>query len=316
MNIAPPTHLVSTGIYAISSHPIYLGFCLACAGFSFAFASAAGLWVITPLVSAGCLALVWGYERHDLLARFGPGYLAYRPLLALPAPATVPGQKPTLRDRLSIYLTVILPWLALYELTALIPVSSNAKTTFLPFEQHLPVLTWTELVYASAYLGTLLTPLLINRQDTLRRFALEGRWGTLIGIWCFIVFPFIAPAKPFPLNSFAGQLLNLERSMDPSWGNALPSFHGFWALLCASMLAKRSRLWACLGWTWALAIIISCLTTGMHSLLDMAGGIALFLLVRNLPWLYARMLKVSEHLTNSYHYWRIGPIRIISHAIW
>jgi protein-S-isoprenylcysteine O-methyltransferase Ste14 len=71
MNAAPPPRFVDRGIYRFLPHPIYVGFCVACAGVSIAVGSASGLWLITPLVVLGCTALVLGYERHDLQLRFG-----------------------------------------------------------------------------------------------------------------------------------------------------------------------------------------------------------------------------------------------------
>ena len=71
MNAFPPKNLVTQGIYAVLPHPIYLGFCLICLGFSLAFGSAAGLFLTTPLVILACSALVIGLERIQMKKRFG-----------------------------------------------------------------------------------------------------------------------------------------------------------------------------------------------------------------------------------------------------
>ena len=70
MNAFPPSRLVERGVYRYLSQPIYIGFVMVCAGTSIVAGSRAGLWVVTPLVAAGCAARVWGYERHDLRKRF------------------------------------------------------------------------------------------------------------------------------------------------------------------------------------------------------------------------------------------------------
>lgn len=313
MNVAPPPRFVSTGVYALSSHPIYLGFCLACLGVSLWFASAAGLWVICPLVVAGCFALVWGYERHDLLARFEGAYQRYEPLLSLPPAGDT---APTLKQRLGVYLVVLAPWLGLYELLALVPPSPHALSTALDFERDWPVWQWAELIYGSTYLGVLLVPLLVQPRTTLRRFAVDGLWGTAIGIFCFVVLPLTFAPRPFEPQSFAGHLLAFERQCDPAIVNACPSFHGFWALLVATTLAPRSRRWAIASWLWAIAVILSCVATAMHGVVDMLAALALFLLVRNLGDFYRMALHACEHLANSYRFWRVGPIRIINHAAW
>ena len=72
MNPWPPARFVARGVYALVAHPIYLGFTLACAGLSLVVGSAAGLWLVTPVVALSAAALVYGYEGIDLERRFGP----------------------------------------------------------------------------------------------------------------------------------------------------------------------------------------------------------------------------------------------------
>ena len=71
MNAYPPPRYVASGIYRFLPHPIYLGFVLACLGVSMACRSASGLWLVSPIVALGCTALVQGFEKHDLVRRFG-----------------------------------------------------------------------------------------------------------------------------------------------------------------------------------------------------------------------------------------------------
>lgn len=70
MNAYPPKHFVKSGLYAFIPHPIYTGFCAACCGLSIATGSPGGLWLVTPIVILGCIALVKGYEGPALRARF------------------------------------------------------------------------------------------------------------------------------------------------------------------------------------------------------------------------------------------------------
>ncbi len=71
MNAYPPKRFVQSGLYALIPHPIYAGFCAACLGLSLASGSSGGLWLVTPIVILGCIALVKGYEGPALRARFG-----------------------------------------------------------------------------------------------------------------------------------------------------------------------------------------------------------------------------------------------------
>ena len=76
MNAFPPKTLVTRGAYRFVAHPIYVGFSALCFGVAIATGSASGFWLVSPTVVLGSVALVLGYERHDLRARqwwFGVG---------------------------------------------------------------------------------------------------------------------------------------------------------------------------------------------------------------------------------------------------
>lgn len=72
MNAFPPPRLVTSGVFALVGHPLYLGATCVAAGLSLALGSAAGLWLVTPTLGLSTAALWWGYERQDLRARLGP----------------------------------------------------------------------------------------------------------------------------------------------------------------------------------------------------------------------------------------------------
>ncbi len=50
MNAYPPEKFVTSGIYALTKHPIYAGAVLMSFGISLIFRSASGLWLISPLL--------------------------------------------------------------------------------------------------------------------------------------------------------------------------------------------------------------------------------------------------------------------------
>lgn len=60
----PPPVYVAKGVYRLTPHPIYLGFTMLCVGVSVAAESASGLWLVSPSVALGCVALVLGFERQ------------------------------------------------------------------------------------------------------------------------------------------------------------------------------------------------------------------------------------------------------------
>jgi protein-S-isoprenylcysteine O-methyltransferase Ste14 len=71
MNPYPPSRYVTRGPYRLLRHPIYAGFSLLCIGVALATGSAAGIWLVCPVVILSCLSLVLGYENIDLQKRFG-----------------------------------------------------------------------------------------------------------------------------------------------------------------------------------------------------------------------------------------------------
>lgn len=71
MNGFPPLRLVSNGIYSILPHPIYCGAVIFCGGTALWAQSRSGFYLFTPLVAAGTLTILWGYERIDMVRRFG-----------------------------------------------------------------------------------------------------------------------------------------------------------------------------------------------------------------------------------------------------
>jgi prolipoprotein diacylglyceryltransferase/protein-S-isoprenylcysteine O-methyltransferase Ste14 len=309
MNAYPPPHYVNRGIYAQLPHPIYVGFVMACVGVSIAVGSASGLWLVSPLVALGCTALVLGYEQHDLASRFGR---APRPLLPV-AGLTCP----TARDRLACYLFVFVPWVVLYEGVIALGLPPDATTAHLAFEPDLPVLEWCEAFYFSAYVVTGLAPLFARTRDDLRSFCVRALWAMVIAFSLYLALPFGAPQRGFTPHTPLGRLLSWERTLDNAAG-AFPSFHVIWGFLSADVYARRaqSRFWkgAWLGWAWLVAA--SCVATGQHPIADVAAGMAVAALVVRGGAVWQWIRSRGELIANSWHEWRIGPVRIINHGVY
>lgn len=308
MNAFPPIRRVTTSAYAITAHPIYAGFVLACFGAALAFGSASGLWLVAPAAALGCVALVYGYERDATRARLGEAPAP--PLLRLPRAEDRP---PQLWDRLSALFLVLLPWAILYEAVGHLP-APGAFDSRLAFEANWPVWEWTTPVYSAAYPLVLITPWITPTARTLRRFCIAGLIATAIATWFYIVLPVVAPPRPLNPDALFAWLLALERSDGLDGRNAFPAFHVTWSLLAAWSWSTRGRRWAIAGWTIATLIIVSCITTGMHALLDIPAGVVLFLAAIAAGKAWRRVIAATEWIANSWREWRIGPVRIISHA--
>jgi protein-S-isoprenylcysteine O-methyltransferase Ste14 len=309
MNAFPPPRLVERGVYRFLSQPIYAGFVAACAGTSLAVGSRAGLWVVTQLAAAGCAALVLGYERHDLLRRFGT---LPRPQIRLPSAG--PGA-PGAWERASVYLLLFLPWLVAYEAVGHIQPRDLAEASF-GFERRRPVLPWTEAPYALAYPFVALAPLAAATRDVLRRFAIAGLVATVVGCLAYVALPLVAPPRPFDGAGPLAALLRPERSDGLNGCAACPSFHVAWTFLAAWVYARRwpRRGWA--AWIAAAAIAAGYVAAGTHAVVDVAAGLALFGLALGAPGLWAWLLSATERVANSWREWRWGPARIINHGVY
>jgi protein-S-isoprenylcysteine O-methyltransferase Ste14 len=316
MNAFPPRLFVRAGGYRWLRNPIYIGFGLIVAGAALARGSAAGLWVVAPVTALAMLALVWGYERHDLLARFGPSAMD-PPLLSLPRPGS---QAPTAAERAALYVWVLVPWLvAFYALQALGP-APDAFSTALPFERAWPVMPWTEAVYVSAYLFVPAAPLLARRADGLRRLAVSGTAATIVVTLAWLVVPVVATNRPFEAESAMGRLLAWEQAHSTGVA-AFPAFHVLWALLVAELWADNGRVtgrvaWTVLGWAWALAIAVSTLTTSMHTVLEVAAAFALFVPLRDPEATREWTRRATEQLANSWREWHVGRVRVINYGVY
>ena len=310
MNAFPPPNLVSTGIYALLAHPIYLGFCLACCGFAVAAGSSSGLWLVTPITALCCAALVLGHEGHDLRMRFGPALP--RPVLSLPENSPAPAGP---RERVAALLAVAVPWIALYEAAIFVGPPRDSISTFLPFEARLPVFEEAELVYASTYLFVLLAIFAPRTRAQSREWMARGLLANALVFPLYFALPLIAPPRPLAPHGTLGWLLSQERAFDSPAG-AFPSFHVLWALLAAEAWSARWPRWRAPLRAWAWLIAASCLATGMHSLLDVLAGAAAFAFVVHAPRVWESLRALAEWTANCWLEWRIGPVRVLGYGFW
>ena len=308
MNAYPPRNLVVTGAYGIVSHPIYVGATLVSVGLSMLTQSKSGFWLVSPLLTLSWLALVIGFENEDLRKRFPHG--TWQPLLSIP-----PNLKERARwqDYLAVYVLVLIPWLLLYQSVIFIGPCEHALSTYFSWEHQIPVIEWTECFYLLAYPYVALLPLLLTTQQQVRSYMLTSFMNIGIGIYLQLVLPLIAAPKDFYPTTMLGALILLERRLDGPTG-AWPSFHVSWAYVSAYYYAwcfPRARNFA---YVVSTLISISCVTTGMHSVLDVLAGFALFLVCikRERIWLF--LCCCFERLANSWSAYRLGRLRIINHS--
>lgn len=308
MNPFPPARYVARGAYRVAAHPIYLGFVLAWLGAAVVAGSASAIWLVTPTMALGCAALVWGFERRDLQARFGNQ--VQRPLLALP-PAT--DEPVNAWDRTAVVALVFLPWMVAFEAVVWLGVPPDAVEAFVPFERSWPVLEWTEAVYGSVYVFVPAAIFVAPRRRDLRRFAVTGLIATVSATLVYLTVPLIAPPRPFTPATWLGHALSLERVMANTVA-AFPAFHVIWSLLAADTWATRSRPHGVLAGIWAAAIAVSCVTTGMHAIVDIVAAVGMWAVIRRHGRIWEMLRLGVERVANSWRAWRVGPVRIINYG--
>ena len=316
LNPYPPPRLVRSGIFRWLRNPMYIGFTLAVAGAALTAGHAAGLWLVTPTVGLGAAALVYGFERHDLARRFGRDALA-PPLLSLPRGD---GATPAPGHRAAVFLWVMLPWLVGYYALQSLGRSRDAFGTALPFERDWPVWQWTEVLYVSAYFFIPLTALVARTRRDLRRFAVVSAVAALVVGLCWIIIPVVAVNRPFTPSGMLGRLLAYEQGHSNGVA-AFPAFHALWPAIAADAWSANARAtgrrpWAWIGWTWAGLIAASCITTGMHTVIEVGVALILYLPLSRLDTVWARLREWTERLANSWREWRVGRVRVIVHGIY
>jgi protein-S-isoprenylcysteine O-methyltransferase Ste14 len=306
MNAYPPKRFVAHGLYGWLPHPIYLGFALSMLGVFSVAGMPAGVWIVSPILWLGTTALVVGYERMGIRRHFGGNFP--RPRLALPPDSAA---RPKWWHIAATYLLLLGPWVAGYEGIARLLQGRDCWEAYLPMEHNWRVLEWTTVLYASAYLWVALAPWSADSQSELRRFIRGGWVGSAAIFFSFLILPITATPRPFDATTFLGQMLQLDRAHDTAFC-AFPSFHVFWPLLAARLWARR--LTTPVAYGLAALMALSCVTTGMHSVVDALAGLGMFIAVDRLEPLWGLLIRITERIANSWREWRIGVIRIINHG--
>lgn len=308
MSPYPPTRFVTSGVYALVGHPLYLGSILVTLGLSIAFGSAGGVWIVTPVLTAACIVFVWGFERERTEELFG----SQNPPLIHKARGTETA--PTRSARGSFYFLVLLPWFLVYEAINRLELPPDAVSVVMHWDSLIPVIGWTELIYFSTYPLVLLVPFAARSGRDLRDLTVRAWIATASSAICYLVVPTVFQNKPFPQTRFA-PMLEWERAFDAS-NTAFPAFHVIWAMLALDTYVRAfPRLEP---WRWPIVLLTaaSCLTTGMHAVADVIFGLMLGAACLHVDRVWGVVLRGAEKLSESRAEWRFGPLRLINHGIY
>jgi protein-S-isoprenylcysteine O-methyltransferase Ste14 len=310
MSAFPPERLVTRGAYRLFANPLYVGAVLLAWGCSLWWASPAATWIVTPVLAAVAAAWVIGFEASHTRRLFGS---TPRPALHLPDDAERP---PSAWERAAVIVRVLVPWLLAFEAVEWLGVPPDAMSVpRLPGELAWPVMPWTESLYLLTYVLVIAAPFMAQRARDLRRFALDGLTATAVIIPCYLLFPLTVRAKPVPTDGVWSRLLMWERAGDAPV-TAFPAFHIVWTLIATDLLTAR---WPRARGLWLAAVAgvaMSCVTTGMHAVLDVVAGVGAYAVVRHAAPLWSALCRGSEVIANSWHEWRVGPVRVLNHGAW
>jgi len=311
MSPYPPAVYVTKGVYRCTPHPIYVGFVMLCFGVAMMTESSSGLWLVSPAVALACVALVMGHERLQLRRLFGESAIK-KGLVALPPDSSEPASR---WDRLSVFLLVLVPWSIAFEAIYRFGIPPDAVEAYLPFERGWPVIEWTEAIYGSVYILVLSSLVVARTKSALRHLSITALVATAVVTLVYVTVPLVAPPRPFEPQSVLGRALMIERAMSHTVA-AFPAFHVIWSFIAAEAWATRSKGVGVFAWTWAILIAVSCLSTGMHAVVDIVAAVLVFALLRRYRSIWELLRGSAERIANSWHEWRGTSWRFINHGMY
>lgn len=158
------------------------------------------------------------------------------------------------------------PLLAMREPTRMPTMGLDASIPFCPS------LAW---LYCMQLVTTSLTAWLMLRYEHLISYFISHLALCVIIFSIFIAFPTFVPRPPPPtLSSLYSHIARIDVN-----GNAFPSFHAGFAVLCSGCLTatfpstKRHLMVSFVSWLLTICVLYSALAIKQHVVLDIIGGI-------------------------------------------
>lgn len=299
MNAFPPPRYVQEGVFRYLPHPIYTGFASICWGVSLYAGSSAGFWMVSPVVAAGCTALVWGYENPDLKERFPAAQRSFR--LGIP-PDEI--EAPAWYHRVSVYLVLLLA-LFIHGIVAWATVTPDRiEWSFLAPGNFLPE-SWNPVLETAAMVWVLLAPLAAKTRQQLRQLYFSILAGGGVLIYGAVVIPNAGSA-----HWLLGQetfLLALGASLSVAW---------FWVWLAGEVYRKAFSAWQPLFYGAAILLTLGLTMNSIAPLTNILTGLAALLTGLYYPLIWEYLREQAERVANSWREWQFGPVRVINHGFY
>lgn len=299
MNAFPPPRYVQEGVFRYLPHPIYTGFASICWGVSLYAGSSAGFWMVSPVVAAGCAALVWGYENPDLKERFPAAQRSFR--LGIPPDEM---EAPAWYHRVSVYL-VLLSALFIHGIVAWATVTPDRiEWSFLGPGNFLPE-SWNPVLEIAAMVWILLAPLAAKTRQQLRQLYFSALVGGAAMAYIAMVIPTAGSA-----HWWAGQetlLLAFGASLPVAW---------FWVWLACEVYRKAFSAWQPLFYGIAFLLTLGLTVNSTDPLTNILTGLAALLPGLYYPLIWEYLREQAERVANSWREWQFGPVRVINHGFY
>ncbi|MEI6694584.1 MAG: prolipoprotein diacylglyceryl transferase family protein [Bacteroidota bacterium] len=290
MNAYPPAYFVSKGPYRLFRHPIYWGFAFLLIGFFIYKGSASGLWLVSPITILAMIALVYGYEKHDLEKRFPDKKL----LSFFDIPENI-NDFSSFIDRFSS-LSLIIPILIITNFVIVFLDGNLSPKIEDSFQLSLKFDSFFLTIFSLIYL--LIIPLFLKRKVDLRIWVISSMLSLFFYLFLVLLFP---------------EIISQYHLLQSSSILTVPIFLIFISL---KSIYSQSKPMALLFSIFALILIVFQFSNSRSAIQHIILSIIIFLFSSYYLSIWSFLKNFSEKLANSWKEWIIGDIRIINHGFY
>ncbi|MCR5791864.1 MAG: phosphatase PAP2 family protein [Lachnospiraceae bacterium] len=147
------------------------------------------------------------------------------------------------------------------------------------FENYIPLLPWTVIIYFGCYLFWIANYILCTRFDSAqaKRFLWADMMGKVVCFLCYVLYPTTMVRPEITGSGIFNEGMRFLYAVDAA-DNLFPSIHCFVSWMCYIGMRKDDRYprsYRVFSLLFASAVCISTLTTKQHVLVDLISGIAL-----------------------------------------
>ena len=305
MNAYPPSRFVVESVYRYLAHPIYVGFSMLCFGVSLIAQSSSGFWLVSPIATLGCVALVVGYEREATSKHFGG--IQSTPLLRIPS---ADASAAAFSERVSSSLFTIVPLLLFAFITN--SLAADLGDPFVLRKDSIVISRWLIVVYWGVIVIASLVPFFVRTRQQLRDFTISVLVAIGIAAIVFVVFPY---SQPVSLDN-SGLIAFYEYKPSTRTVAALALNLAF-ILLAGRTLWFAGRTVATYAFSGlALLVAFGGSAVGLYGPNELLLAPIIYVIAGRILLVWRTVKSLAERIANSWTEWRLGPVRVINHGLY